>query len=464
MAARLGSEDRPLRVAVVGAGPSGFYVAGALLGHKEIHVEVDLFDRLPTPFGLVRYGVAPDHQSIKNVARVYEKTAMEPGFRFFGHVTIGEDLSIDELRKYYDQIVLTVGAESDRKLGIPGEDLEGSYSATEFVAWYNGHPDSVDRHFDLSCENVAVIGVGNVAIDVARILARSIEELRKTDIADHALEALSQSNVKDIYVIGRRGPAQAKFTPPEIREFSRLQEADIILEAEALDLDPISEDAVSSNGYAQKNLKALRLLAESDVSGKPKRVHLRFLRSPVKLVSDGTGRVDAIRLEKNRLEKASSGYIQAVGTGSYETIPVGLVFRSVGYHGVPIEGIPFNERRGIIPNARGLVFDPESGQAVPGLYVAGWIKRGPTGIVGTNKPCAIETVDHMIADLSNTEAVAEENAAADAVVALLRSKNIRFVTFDDWIRIDALEKERGAVRGAPRSKFVSVDEMLNALA
>jgi ferredoxin--NADP+ reductase len=434
-----------------------------LLDEKEINITVDVFDRLPTPFGLVRYGVAPDHHSIKKVVRVYEQTASEKNFRFFGNVEIGEDISIEELRKYYDQIILTVGAETDRKLGIPGEDLKGSYSATEFVAWYNGHPNFADREFNLGCDSVAVIGVGNVAVDVARILARSTAELRTTDIADHALDALSRSNVRDIYIFGRRGPAQAKFSPPEIREFSGLEEADTILESDQLNLDPLSAESVAGDAYAMKNLKALRLLAASGVTGKRKKVHFRFLRSPIEIVGDGNGRVSAIRMEKNLLEKTNSGYIQAQGTGEIETIPVGLVFRSVGYLGVPLEGLPYNERRGIIPNARGLVFDPDSGQAVQGVYVAGWIKRGPTGIVGSNKSCAVETVDHMIAGIPNTTPAAEAFADPNAIVKLLTSRGVRFVTFEDWRRLDALERERGAARGAPRSKLVRVAEMLDAL-
>ena len=281
MTQQLGSAQRPLRVAIVGAGPSGFYAAGGLLQQKDTHVLVDMFDRLPAPFGLVRYGVAPDHQKIKSVTRVYERTAADPRFRFFGHVSYGADITLADLHVFYDQIVFAVGAQSDRRLGVPGEDLRGSLSATEFVAWYNGHPDYVDLDVDLSVKTVVVVGVGNVAMDVARILAKTVHELKVTDITDHALAALEASQVEDIYVVARRGPAQVKFTYAEVKEFGELADADPVVLAADMELDPLSAAEIAQDTAAQKNLEILREYAHRPLSGKKRRVHFTFLSSPV---------------------------------------------------------------------------------------------------------------------------------------------------------------------------------------
>lgn len=455
----LGTEDRPLRVAIVGAGPSGFFAAGALFQQKNLHVTIDVFDRLPAPYGLVRYGVAPDHQKIKSVTKAYDRTAANPHFRFFGNVEFGADITLDEMRQHYDRIIFAVGAQSDRRLNIPGEDLAGSISATEFVAWYNGHPDYVDLDVDLSVEDVIVVGVGNVAMDVARILAKTVEELQDTDIADHALEKLAQSNVKNIHILSRRGPAQAKFTNAEIREFGELANADPVVDPEELKIDPLSAKEIETDNVAQRNLEILREFSEREPSGKPRRVYFRFLVSPVELIGEN-GKVSQARIEFNELRAVEGGYLNAVGIEQYETLPAGLVLRSVGYRGVPLPAVPFEQRSGTIPNREGRIFDPESGDNVPGLYVVGWAKRGPSGVIGTNKPDAVETVERLLEDTAETPGAADPNPAA--IPALLQKRGIQYVDVDGWHAIDRVELERGETAGRPRVKFVRAEEMLAA--
>lgn len=460
MTDQLGTPERPLRVAIIGAGPSGFYAAGALLQQKAVTVQVDMFDRLPTPHGLVRYGVAPDHQKIKSVSKVYDRTAADPRFRFFGNVDLGRDITQADLRRHYDQIVYAVGAQADRKLNIPGEDLAGSLSATEFVAWYNGHPDFADLALDLSCEAAVVVGVGNVAMDVARILAKSVDELRETDMTDYALATLATSRIKDVYVLARRGPAQVKFTPPEIKEFGELAMADVVVSEADLLLDPASAAEAAADPEAQRNLEHLHEYANRPLSGKPRRVHFRFLTSPVELLGED-GRVSAVRVEKNELRTDDKGYLNAHGTGVFETIPAGLVLRSVGYKGIPLADVPYDKRSGIIPNDQGRVKDPERGQMLVGEYVVGWAKRGPSGVIGTNKPDAMETVEKMLVDLPViTPAPKPDPAAIDA---LLEERQIEVVTIDGWRILDRLETENGKAQGKPRVKFTRIQDMLAAL-
>ncbi len=462
MATQPGTQERPLRVAVVGAGPSGFYAVQALLAQADLKVSIDIIDHLPAPYGLVRYGVAPDHQKIKSVTKVYDRIAEDPRVRFLGNVTLGKDLTHEELRSHYDQVIYAVGAQTDRRLGVPGEDLVGSYPATDFVAWYNGHPDYAHLTFDLSCENVAVVGVGNVAMDVARILALSPTELEASDIADHALEALRQSKVSNIYVIARRGPAQVKFTNPELRELAELEETDVIIAPDELSLDPASEASIADNREAQQNLDIMRHYAGIGDTGKPKNIYFLFLRSPVELYGDDGGRVARMRLEKNVLQVGDGGSLNAVGTGQYETIDVGLVMRSIGYKGEPLAGVPFNSRAGVIPNQGGRVQSAE-GQVVPGEYVVGWIKRGPTGIIGTNKPDAVATVRLMVEDVATLAAAAEDKAKPEAMTDLLRERGVRYVTWEEWKLIDEAEVAAGAKRGRPRVKLTSVPAMLAAI-
>lgn len=459
---QIGSSARPLRVAIIGSGPSGFYAAEALLKQTDVAVKVDMFDRLPTPFGLVRGGVAPDHQKIKNVTAVYEKVASHPAFRFFGNVKLGRDLSVEDLRRHYDQIVYAVGAESDRRLGIPGEDLVGNHSATAFVGWYNGHPDYRGQVFDLSQESVAVIGIGNVAIDVTRILARDPDDLQATDIASHALEALRQSRVRTIWLIGRRGPAQAAFSPAEIREIGELDSADLVIAPEETVIGPESEKDYA-DPQNRKNVDFIQEQAARGEGSKPKKIRLRFCLSPVEVIGED-GKVVALKLERNRLVADSSGYVKAVGTGEFETIPVGLVFRSVGYRGVPIAGVPFDDKAGKIPNAEGRVLAAPGGPVVPGQYVVGWAKRGPSGLVGTNRACSVATVKLMLEDVAAGHFAGTDPDISDAAVpALLEERSVRYVTFSDWKALDEFERTAGAARGKIREKLTTIEDMLAAL-
>ena len=458
----IGTPARPLRVAIVGSGPAGFYAAEHLQKQTGLAVEIDMFDSLPTPFGLVRGGVAPDHQKIKSVIRVYERLASQPGFRFLGNVTVGRDLSHQELADRYDGTIYAVGAQTDRALGIPGEDLAGSHAATEFVGWYNGHPDFRDYSFDLTQENVAVIGIGNVAVDVTRVLAKTADELASTDIACHALEALRHSKVRTIYVLGRRGPVQAAFTNPELKELGELVACDFIVSPAELELDAISRGLLESGNerVAEKNLKTLAQVAERGPQGKARRIVLRFCVSPVEIL--GAGRVEAIRIVRNRLEPDGRGGVKAVATHEFETIPVGLVFRSVGYKGVPMPGLPFDDRGGVIPNREGrVVTGPGSSDTMPRTYVAGWIKRGPLGVIGTNKPDSVETVEKLLEDMQS-RVDSGESRAVPTVDELLASRGVQVVSYAEWKRIDQQEQERGESRGAPREKFTRMAEMLAA--
>lgn len=454
----LGTPDRPLAVAIVGAGPSGFYAAEALLKTPGLSVRVDLFDRLPTPYGLVRGGVAPDHQKIKSVAAVYERTAQDPRVRFFGGVKLGRDVTAGELASRHDAVIYAVGCESDRHMGIPGEELAGSHSATEFVGWYNGHPDHRDRTFDLTTTAVAVVGVGNVAMDVARLLARDAEELAKTDIAAYALAALRKSRVKTVWLLGRRGPAEAAYSLAEIEEIGELSASDLVVDPDeaAADLAAVTDPAgKKKTEYAQEQAKKGQGLKE-------RKVRLRFLVSPVELTGED-GRVGAMRLERNRLESDGRGGVKAVGTGTFETIKIGLVLRSVGYRGIPIPGVPFDEKSGHIPHAGGRVV-PSPGQApLPGQYVVGWAKRGPSGLIGTNRADSVATVSSLLSDLKAGALPAAADASLEATLRLLADKKVRALSFVDWQMLDALEKSNGTKAGKIREKFTSVADMLSAL-
>jgi ferredoxin--NADP+ reductase len=425
-------------VAIVGSGPAGFYAAGALLGGDE-PAEVDMFERLPTPWGLVRLGVAPDHPKLKSVSRAFERIAERPGFRFLGNVEIGRDIAHDDLVRLYDAVIYAVGAQSDRRLGIPGEDLPGSWAATEFVAWYNGHPDYQGLVFDLDVERAVVIGVGNVALDVARMLALTPEELAPTDATDASIAAIGSAPIREIVVVGRRGPAQAAFTTPELAELGELAGADVIVDPADL------EGAEPSDTNSQRNVEVLREFASRVPIGKPKRIVLRFFASPVAIL--GEQRVDGVELVRNTLDAD----LRAVPTDEHETLTCGLVFRSVGYRGVELPGLPFDEHSGTLAN--------EDGRIAPGVYCAGWIKRGPTGVIGTNKKDATETVERLLADLRDTP---RKGTTAEDVDAFLDERGIRRVLYAGWLSIDELERAAGEPQGRPRVKLVTWDELLSA--
>jgi ferredoxin--NADP+ reductase len=462
----LGTPARPLRVAIVGSGPAAFYAAEHLLKQAGVSVQVDLIERLPTPYGLVRGGVAPDHPKIKSVSATFDKIAALPGFRFFGNLEYGRHLSAADLARHFDAVLFATGAQTDRSLGIPGEDLPGSHSATEFVAWYNGHPDFQDRRFDLAQERAAVIGVGNVALDVARILCLGPGELRGTDMADAALAALCESRVREVHVIGRRGPVQAAFTNNELKELGELAEADVVVRPDEAEPDPLSAEelAASPRPAMRAKVEILQGFASRPPAGKPRRMTLRFLLSPVEILGRAEGRVTGLRLERNVLERDAAGRLTARGTGAFETLPVGLVFRSVGYKGLPLPGLPFDERAGTVPHVKGRVTDPAGGDAFAGRYVSGWIKRGPSGVIGNNKACSVETVNTLLADLAAGALPRAERPEAAAFETLVRERQPRAVTFADWRRLDALEVERGRSQDRPRVKYTSVEAMLSALA
>ena len=432
----------PLRVAVVGSGPAGFYAAGSLLD-ADIPVEVDLVERLPTPWGLVRLGVAPDHPKLKSVSRAFERIAAKPGFRFLGNVEIGRDVTHADLVALYDAVIYAVGAQSDRRLGIPGEDLAGSWSATEFVAWYNGNPDFQDLRFDLGVERAVVIGNGNVALDVARMLALTTEELAPTDTTDPAIEAISGSTLREIVVVGRRGPAQASFTTPELAEIGELAGAEVIVDPNDLE----GAEPVGTN--AERNLEVFRDFAQRAPTGKPKTIQFRFFLSPVEI--GGDERVEEVVFVRNRLVDE-----KAVATDEKIALDCGLVVRSVGYRGVALPGLPFDDARGTIANEGGRVL------GAPGVYCAGWIKRGPTGIIGTNKKDANETTTLLLEDAAAGLLRHKPEATAEAVDALLAGRGVEVVLYDGWASIDEAERTAGEKLGRPRLKLTSWNELLDA--
>lgn len=463
---QIGSEARPLRVAIVGSGPAGFYAAVALMKQMELKVRIDLFDRLPTPFGLVRGGVAPDHQNIKAVTKAFHKSAVEEGVRFFGNVELAKDISVDELKQFYDQIVYAIGNEEDRRMGIPGEDLGGVTPASVLVGWYNAHPDYCDAPIDFCAEKVAIIGNGNVAIDSARVLAKTPEELKRTDIADHALEALSRSRIREITVIGRRGPVQAAFTPRELKEIGSLEHVSVETGPGDLELDEISRaalEAAPQNGNPRLNYDGLTELSLRADVDRERKIRFRFLLSPVELIGDEDGRVRRIRLEKNRLVEPEPGWVKAEGTGEFEELEVDRVFVSIGYQGRRLPDPPFDEKRGTIANEGGRVINPESGEARPNEYVVGWAKSGPRGLIGIHRPASAAVVTLMLEDLAAGSVPATADPGDEAIVRFLDEEGVRHVSFDDWLALDEEETERGKERGAPRRKISDVGEMLDVV-
>jgi ferredoxin--NADP+ reductase len=448
------------RVAIVGAGPAGAFAAAALL-RSAGDVDIDLFERLPTPWGLLRGGVAPDHQEIKRLEDTFYRQTLARGCRFLGNVEVGLDLSHAELTRHYTAVVYATGAQTDKSLGIPGEDLPGSWAATEFVAWYNGHPDYRHLEFDLSAERAVVIGNGNVAADVTRMLTLSAGELERTDVADHALDALRDSRIEEVVVLGRRGPAQAAFTSAELRELGHLDGVDLRVDGADVELDSVSREWLAEDGTftARKNVELLRdFAARPALPDARRRIELRFLRSPVEI--RGSGGVAAIDMRRNEIVRTDDGALRARPVAEdVETIECGLVLRSVGYRAVPLPDVPFDERSFVLPNERGRVLSPH-GEPLPGVYSVGWIKRGPTGILGTNKRDAEETVRCLVDDLRAGALSQPSNPAREQIDELLAERKPDLVTVEGWRAIDAHELERGQSEQRPRVKLASREELL----
>lgn len=459
--ATIGTQDRPLRVAIVGSGPAGFYAAEAV-AKASVTAFVDMFERLPSPFGLVRGGVAPDHQKIKNVVRIYERRALSDRFRFLGNVTLGRDVQVEDLRRHYDAVLYAVGGERSRRIDVPGGDLPASHPATVFVGWYNGHPDYRDARFDLSVGRAAIVGNGNVAIDVARILSRTPDELRPTDIANHALAALSGSRIEEVLVLGRRGPLQASFTPRELDELGRLADADVIVDPRELSLDEESlRDLETAPAAARNNLARLRRFSEERARRRRRGLCFRFLVSPEEVLADEHGAVRALRVRHNELRRDAQGALRPRPTERVEEIAIGMVIWAIGYRGSPIPGVPFDDEKGTIENIAGRV--TANGRVRPGEYVVGWAGTGAQGLIGSHKAASAAIVKKLFMDLEDGMLPVRPLPAPDAIDRLLEGRGVRVVCYSDWKRIDAVEKERGRRQGAPRCKLTSVAEMLATL-
>ncbi len=448
---------RPYHVAVVGSGPSGFFAAASLLkaadASDEIDVAVDMLEMLPTPWGLVRSGVAPDHPKIKSISKQFEKTAEDPRLRFFGNVVVGEHVAPAELAERYDAVIYAVGAQSDRALNIPGEDLPGSIAAVDFVGWYNAHPSFAEMTPDLSGARAVVIGNGNVALDVARILITDPDALAATDIADHALDSLRPRGVEEVVILGRRGPLQTAFTTMELRELADLEGVDVIVDPAYL--EGISdEDAAAAGKITNLNIKVLRDYANREPRPGHRRMVFRFLTSPIEIKGDG--RVEHIVLGRNELVTDESGWVSAKDTGEREELPAQLVVRSVGYRGVPTPGLPFDEKTATIPNTDGRVHGSRN------EYVVGWIKRGPTGIIGTNKKDSQDTVDTLIKDLTAAEELTDfPDGHGEQLAEWLASRQPKLITSAHWEVIDRFEREAGEPHGRPRVKLPSLAKLLH---
>ncbi len=444
--------DAKLRVAIIGSGPAGSYAAGHLLRHTATELHVDLYERLPTPWGLVRAGVAPDHPKIKSVTNLYERTAEHPRLRLFANVEFGRHVTLADLRRHYHAIVYAVGTPIDRAMGIPGEDLPGSYAATDFVGWYNGHPDFRDHQFDLSGERAVVIGAGNVALDVARMLVLTRAELAVTDVADHALEVLSNSGVREVVVVARRGPAQAAFTNPELRELGELSDADVTVDPDELKLGDGVADP-NADPTALRNVEILREYSTRPLAGHTRRVALRFLLSPLAL--SGSGRVESVTLVRNALGLTADGSLRARATDEQLQIPAQAVFRAIGYRGTPLADVPFDAERELIAN--------ENGRVRRGEYVVGWAKRGPSGVIGTNKKDANETVGALLEDLAAGALLDPDPISDEALEQFVRERQPQLVDYGDWLAIDNRERALGEPAGRPRVKLTTVAELLDAI-
>lgn len=439
-----------LRIAVIGSGPAGIYATEALTRKGE--ASVDVIDALPCPYGLVRYGVAPDHPKIRSIVATLRTVLEHPDVRFLGNVQVGKDLTTEDLSQHYDAVILAMGAAVDRRMGIPGEDLPGSVSATDFVAWYNGHPDAPIDRFTLGARTAVVVGMGNVAVDVARILAKSPDDLRTTDLPDHVLDVLDRSAVRDIFMIGRRGPVQGKFTTKELRELGDIADADVIVDAAELELDEMSERELATSPAARRNLETLRGWAERPLVGRSRRLHLRFWLRPVEVLGDD--QVSGLLVERTRLDEHGN----AVGTGKTSQLDADMILRSIGYRGTALPGLPFDATTGVVPNVAGRVL--RDGVPVPGWYVAGWIKRGPTGVIGTNRRDAYESVTALLEDAPALAPAAIRDQ--EAVTQLLASRGVLAVTWEGWNAIDVAEADLGRAQGRERARISQREALLQA--
>ena len=461
-----GVSNTPLRVAVIGSGPSGFYAIQALFKTANLNVQADLLDRMPTPFGLVRSGVAPDHQKIKNVVRVYDKIASDTRFRFFGNVELGRDLHMEDLRARYDAIILATGNESDRRLGIPGEDLAGVHSATEFVGWYNAHPDFQSRSFNLQdARRVVIIGNGNVAVDVARVIGRTSASLSETDITERSLLALEKSGVQEVVMVARRGPAQAAFSPKELKELAHADGCFLKVNADEVPLDSHSQAWLDEHGTkdARKNLDLLRAATDQVVpQGDIRTIHCRFLASPIEFLGE-EDQLAGIVFERNEIYVDERGNLRPRGTGETFQVKAEIAFKAIGYRGTPIPGVPFHDAWGIVPNADGRVLDEPNGRPVTGLYVAGWAKRGPTGLIGTNSRDAQLTVALLLMDLESGAISPETDRKSDDLPDFLTARGVTYASREDWQRLDAEERRLGEAKGKIREKFTTIEAMMKAM-
>ncbi|MEO7016967.1 MAG: FAD-dependent oxidoreductase [Leifsonia sp.] len=443
-----------LRLAIVGAGPAGIYAADILLkAERNFDVSIDLFEQLPAPYGLVRYGVAPDHPRIKGIVTALREVLDSGEIRLFGNVRYGEDITLDDLKRHYNAVIFATGAIHDADLEIPGVELNGSYGAADFVSWFDGHPD-VPRTWPLEAPSVAVIGNGNVALDVSRILSKHADDLLPTEIPDNVYEILKSSPVTDVHVFGRRGPAQVKFTPLELRELGELNDVDMILYDEDFDYDEASKAAVASNKQVMVIDRVLQKWRQREVGKASRRLHLHFYAKPLEVVSDGDGNVAALRYE--RTEPDGQGGVR--GTGEIRDVPVQALYRAVGYFGSPLDGIPFDHKHGVIPNHEGQVLRKGDNERMYGVYATGWIKRGPVGLIGHTKSDAMETIKHVINDQGNWWSPTDPSE--QSVQNLLRSRSVEYTNLGGWHNLDAHELSLGEARGRTRVKLVPRDDMV----
>ncbi|MEY4349667.1 MAG: hypothetical protein RL719_964 [Actinomycetota bacterium] len=445
-----------LRLAIVGAGPAGIYAADLLIKSelRDFDVSIDLFDLLPAPYGLVRYGVAPDHPRIKGIIRALFEVLDRGDIRFFGNVKFGTDISLDDLKRHYNAVIFATGAIRDAQLNIPGIELDGSYGAADFVNWYDAHPD-VSRHWPLNAKEIAVIGNGNVALDVARVLVKPADLMLSTDIPGHVYEGLKNSPVTDVHVFGRRGPAQVKFSPLELREAVHVEGVDTIVYEEDFVYDEGSNAQIESNNQTRVMVNTLEGLRDSESTGAPRRLHLHFFSQPAEVLGED-GKVTGFRVERTELD--GTGNVRP--TGEFRDFHVQAVYRAVGYFGSPLPGIPFDDRAGVITNDGGRVLD-EAGKAIPGVYATGWIKRGPVGLIGHTKSDALETIGNLIADKQSWWS--PDQPSEESIVTLLEGKGVDFVTWADWLKLDHEEVSRGQVEGRERVKLFDREEIQQLL-